>query len=181
MHDPVLPAWPPPSSPPTTFLLIKRKIIQITATLQNTTTLNPRVSAGTKYPYSLPTLYSYRVAITQGRPNPKNTFTEFDPVTLPTAESAYFSAVAAAILAKVSGRDVPRATNVIAVIEGLILRTHPNILAYSPTTNVTAPIIPRAAKKQAYPLHICGGGTNEKINFHPMQEMWRKPSIASMS
>jgi len=31
-------------------------------------------------------------AITHGRPRPKKTLTELDPVTFPTAESAYFSA-----------------------------------------------------------------------------------------
>ena len=74
------------------------------------------------------------LAITHGRPRPKKTLTEFDPVTFPTAESAYFSAAAAAILAKVSGSEVPRATNVMAVTDGNIPRTHPKRLANSPTT-----------------------------------------------
>lgn len=58
------------------------------------------------------------VATTHGRPRPRNTLTEFDPVTFPTAASAYLSYCAATLLANVSGRDVPRATNVIAVIAG---------------------------------------------------------------
>lgn len=29
-------------------------------------------------------------AITHGRPSPRKTFTEFEPVTFPTAESAYY-------------------------------------------------------------------------------------------
>jgi len=37
-------------------------------------------------------------------------------VTFPTAESAYFDVLAAVILANVSGREVPMATIVIAVI-----------------------------------------------------------------
>lgn len=53
-------------------------------------------------------------AMTHGRPRPRNTLTELLPVTFPTALSAYFSCTAAALDAKVSGRDVPRATNVIA-------------------------------------------------------------------
>jgi len=89
--------------------------------------------------------------MTHGRPSPKKTLTEFEPVTFPTAASAYLSAVAAAIEAKVSGREVPRATNVIAVIDGLIPRMHPNKLANSPTTAVTIPINPRAVQKHAHP------------------------------
>jgi hypothetical protein len=56
--------------------------------------------------------------MTQGSPRPKNTFTELEPVTLPTAESAYYDDLAATILAKVSGREVPIATIVMAVIYG---------------------------------------------------------------
>jgi hypothetical protein len=41
------------------------------------------------------------------------------------AESAESDYLAAVILAKVSGRDVPRATRVIAVISSLIPSTHP--------------------------------------------------------
>ena len=44
-----------------------------------------------------------------------NTLTELLPVTFPIALSAVFSLTAAALLANVSGRDVPRATKVIAV------------------------------------------------------------------
>jgi len=45
-----------------------------------------------------------------------NTFTELLPVTLPIALSAVFSLAAAALLAKVSGSEVPKATKVTAVI-----------------------------------------------------------------
>jgi len=41
-----------------------------------------------------------------------------EPVTLPTAASAYSHDLAAVMLAKVSGREVPMATMVIAVICG---------------------------------------------------------------
>lgn len=91
------------------------------------------------------------VAIAHGRPSPRKTFTELDPVTFPTAESAYFSAYAAAIEAKVSGKEVPKATKVIAVIPGSILRTHPNKLANSATTAVTIPMNARDPTKQAHP------------------------------
>jgi len=89
--------------------------------------------------------------MTQGRPSPKNTLTELDPVTFPTAESAYFSAYAAAIDAKVSGREVPRATKVIAVIDGLTPKIQPNNVATSPTTAVTIPMTASAAMKQTQP------------------------------
>jgi len=59
----------------------------------------------------------YIAAITHGTPSPKNTLTELDPVIFPTAESAYYDVLAAVILAKVSGNDVPNATIVIAVID----------------------------------------------------------------
>ena len=53
-------------------------------------------------------------AISHGRPSPRNTLTELLPVIFPMALSAFFSPTAAALEAKVSGKDVPRATNVIA-------------------------------------------------------------------
>lgn len=53
--------------------------------------------------------------MSQGSPKPRNTLTELLPVTLPMALSAYFSCTAADLEANVSGSDVPRATNVIAV------------------------------------------------------------------
>ena len=45
--------------------------------------------------------------------------TLFEPVTLPIELSAYLSPFAAAIEAKVSGSEVPRATKVMAVTSGL--------------------------------------------------------------
>ena len=62
-----------------------------------------------------PFLSWYTAEITQGRPSPTNTLTELDPVTFPIAESANSDCLAAVILAKVSGRDVPTATKVMAV------------------------------------------------------------------
>jgi hypothetical protein len=67
--------------------------------------------------------------MTQGSPKPRNTFTELDPVTLPTASSAYLSYWAAILEANVSGMDVPMATKVIAVTPGFIIMTHPIKLA----------------------------------------------------
>lgn len=58
--------------------------------------------------------------MTQGRPHPKNTLTAFDPVMLPTAESAFSDYLAAVILANVSGKEVPNATKVMAVTDSLM-------------------------------------------------------------
>ena len=184
MHEPILPACPPPSSPPSTALLANRVMKQRMAQAMKTTTLKPKEPAGTQYSPSVsPVLKSgasqnllvylaiyaspqgsfsasaagtvqppdHREATTQGRPSPRKTLTELDPVTFPIALSAYLSALAAAIEAKVSGREVPRATNVIAVIEGLMPRMQPKRLANSPTTAVTIPMTARAEKKQAHP------------------------------
>lgn len=59
---------------------------------------------------------------------------------LPTAESAYSELMAAVLEANVSGREVPRATNVMAVTGYLIISTHPNMFANSETTAVTIPM-----------------------------------------
>jgi len=74
-----------------------------------------------------------------------------EPVTFPIAESAYFSCYAAAIEANVSGSEVPNATKVMAVIDGLIPKTHPKRLANSPTTAVTIPTKAKEVAKQAHP------------------------------
>lgn len=50
-------------------------------------------------------------ATTHGIPNPRNTLTELEPVMLPMAASALSSLMAATLLAKVSGNEVPRATS----------------------------------------------------------------------
>ena len=68
--------------------------------------------------------------MTHGRPRPKNTLTELDPVTFPTAESACSDYLHAVILAKVSGSEVPRATKVIAVVAFGIPSTQPTISAH---------------------------------------------------
>ena len=80
------------------------------------------------------------LAINHGSPRPRNTFTELEPVILPIAESACSELYAAVLEAKVSGSEVPRATNVMAVTGYLILRTQPKRLANSATTAVTMPM-----------------------------------------
>lgn len=66
--------------------------------------------------------------------------TEFEPVTFPIAASAVSIYLAAVILARVSGKDVPRATIVIAVTDSSIPALQPKIVATSPITSVTHPI-----------------------------------------
>lgn len=77
--------------------------------------------------------------------------TELDPVILPIASSAYFSPAAADIDAKVSGREVPRATKVMAVTEGLIPSTHPNTVAKFSTIAVVIPMKAKDRTKQGKP------------------------------
>lgn len=55
-------------------------------------------------------------AINHGKPKPKKTFTELLPVIFPIASSAFLQLNDAVRLAKVSGIEVPIATNVIAAI-----------------------------------------------------------------
>lgn len=91
--------------------------------------------------------------MTHGSPSPRNTLTEFEPVTFPTAESACLPSLAADILANVSGSDVPIATKVMAVTPGLRPITQPINVATSATIAVTTPMPARAAKKHAQPWH----------------------------
>lgn len=91
------------------------------------------------------------VATNHGSPSPKNTFTQFDPVTLPIAASANSELLAAVTEAKVSGSEVPKATKVIAVTDCLTLAMHPNKFANSATMAVTTPIMNKETKKAAHP------------------------------
>ena len=84
--------------------------------------------------------------MTHGSPSPRKTLTAFDPLTLPTAESALSDVCAAVILANVSGNEVPNATRVIAVIESYMGMTQPSIVAASPTIAVITPMNNSATK-----------------------------------
>ena len=139
-----------------TILLVVKIAKQHRDVIRNIATENPSLPAGTMYFWLW--LDAYTALITHGNPSPKNTFTELDPVTLPTAESAYLEVLAAVILANVSGREVPTATRVMAVIYGSRLRTHPINSATSPTIPVMTPIMVRATTN-AYlpPPHLMGG------------------------
>ena len=78
--------------------------------------------------------------------------TELEPVILPMAESACSELYAAVLEAKVSGSEVPRATNVIAVTGYLIDSTQPNRFANSETTAVTIPMKISETPKANSPL-----------------------------
>lgn len=102
----------------------------------------------------------------------------------PTAESAFLDWRAAVTDANVSGREVPRATIVIAVTDWGIMKQHPIRLANSPTMSVTRPIQMRAPVNAAHPLQYFGGGIVAKTSFQPIAQKWKKassPSISSMS
>ena len=107
-----------------------------------------RLPDGTLYSKCSPYLaLKYVVAKHQGRPSPKKTLTELDPVTFPIAESALCDSRAAVILARVSGSDVPNATSVTPVIDSGILNTHPNAVAKSLIRITTRPIHVRETRK----------------------------------
>ena len=93
-------------------------------------------------------------------------------MTLPMAESAYSEVLAAVILAKVSGNEVPTATIVIAVIDGSRPMTHPRSPATDPTTAVIMPISVNATANAGTPPFIFGGGTIENKSFQPIKEKW---------
>lgn len=124
----------PPSSPPMNFLLIMRMMKQAIDVLRYIITEKARSPGGT-----LKTSW-VEAEMTHGSPSPKKTLTQFDPVTLLIAASAYSEVWAAVLEAKVSGREVPRATKVIAVTDGLSPITHPKMVATSPTNKVIRPM-----------------------------------------
>jgi len=107
-------------------------------------------------------------AMSHGRPRPRNTLTELDPVTLPMELSAVSSIVAACLLANRSGRLVPSATNVIDVTLSLRPTRQPKIDARSLTTAVNRPIRASDTTNDSQPLRYDGGGTNANIscNIH---------------
>ena len=86
----------------------------------------------------------------------------------PTAASALGDPFAAAIEAKVSGSDVPRATRVMAETDSSIPRAHPKTVANSPTMNVIIPMKVKATKNDGPPPMMFDGGINAKRTFHPI-------------
>jgi len=78
--------------------------------------------------------------------------------------------------ANVSGREVPIATKVIAVIAGLSPTTQPSSSATVPTTAVIPPISASATMKAGKPPAHLTGGMTENISFQPMSPKWKSAS-----
>lgn len=144
-----------------------RMMKQVVDVIRNSITEKARLPAGVSNSY--PLLDWYTAEMTHGRPRPTNTLTELDPVTLPMAESANSDCLAAVILAKVSGSEVPTATRVMAVTASARPRVHPRTVATSATTAVIEPMKVRATKKAGQPPPHSSGGMNAKRIFHPIQ------------
>mmetsp|Transcript_59543 Transcript_59543/g.128840 ORF Transcript_59543/g.128840 Transcript_59543/m.128840 type:complete len:201 (+) Transcript_59543:409-1011(+) len=96
---------------------------------------------------------------------------------LPMELSAVISLLAAVIDAKVSGKLVPKATNVIAVMPSGMPMVQPSRLAMSLVMAVTMPTIARAEKNVAQPLQRSVGGTSTKIPFQKSERMCSNQSI----
>jgi hypothetical protein len=91
--------------------------------------------------------------------------TELEPVTLPTDASAYSSWSTARRDANVSGRDVPSATKVMAVIASPRPTTQPKSEASSPTTAVQMPMKTSETKKAGQPRYHVSGGTKANCTY----------------
>ena len=102
--------------------------------------------------------------------------TQFEPVTFPTAESAYLDSLAAVTLANVSGKEVPRATRVIAVTDALRPTAQPRMVATSPTSIVMIPMKVRATRKAGRPLPVEDGGIAANATFQPIHAKWKRAS-----
>merc|ERR1712228_175129 len=105
------------------------------------------------------------VAIIQGRPSPRKTLTELDPVTFVIAASASGEKTTANLEANVSGSDVPRATRVKATAKSGSPTMQPHIEASSPTIIVANPIAISATQNVAQPAQISVGGMHANSTF----------------
>lgn len=101
-------------------------------------------------------------AMDQATPIPRKTFTALLPVTLPMEASAYWSWVAATLLANVSGTDVPSATNTTAVTESFRPMVQPKWEARSPMKAVSRPIMRMETMKHAQPFQYSVGGRRQR-------------------
>mmetsp|Transcript_67355 Transcript_67355/g.191129 ORF Transcript_67355/g.191129 Transcript_67355/m.191129 type:complete len:205 (+) Transcript_67355:445-1059(+) len=169
----------PPSSAPTTHRRTSRRAMQARAQPQNTATLGPSEPASTSK--SSPLNSQYTAAGNHDNPRPRKTLTELLPVTLPMLLSAVGSCIAAVLEANVSGKEVPRATNVIAQIEGGMSRAHPSRFARSPMKAVQIPIMSREHAKHAFPPQNSVGGTAANSTFHGTPTTWRAQSTGPAS
>jgi len=105
------------------------------------------------------------VAKHHGSPRPRNTLTQLLPVTFPMELSAVWSSSAAVFDASVSGKLVPNATKVIAVMSSEKPMLHPSKLAKSPIHAVTVPIQANASAKHGHPPNKDAGGTDTNTTF----------------
>mmetsp|Transcript_7043 Transcript_7043/g.15503 ORF Transcript_7043/g.15503 Transcript_7043/m.15503 type:complete len:226 (-) Transcript_7043:894-1571(-) len=110
--------------------------------------------------------------MSQGRPRPRKTLTQLEPVMLPMEASALESACAAVLDAKRSGIDVPSATKTMALIAGSRPMAQPKRAAKSPTNTVRKAMKPSATQKAAHPPSIAGGGTSAKSTFQTTVMTW---------
>mmetsp|Transcript_11533 Transcript_11533/g.11485 ORF Transcript_11533/g.11485 Transcript_11533/m.11485 type:complete len:141 (-) Transcript_11533:597-1019(-) len=121
--------------------------------------------------------------INQGKPSPRKTLTQLDPVILPIATSALSDCMVACLLANVSGKEVPKATILIAVRDCLSVITHPSKAANSPTIAVRHPMKISEIRNEGHPCQCFAGGTVAKRTFHPMHKKCKaasQPVISSM-
>mmetsp|Transcript_60634 Transcript_60634/g.141250 ORF Transcript_60634/g.141250 Transcript_60634/m.141250 type:complete len:202 (+) Transcript_60634:405-1010(+) len=117
----------------------------------------------------------------QEMPSPRKTLTELLPMMLPMELSAVSSCCAAVFDVNVSGRLVPRATSVMAVISSGMPAQQPRRLATSPTRAVKRPMKMSATQKQAQPPTKMGGGTSENTSFQRSMVMWKNQSMTVAS
>jgi hypothetical protein len=103
-----------------------------------------------------------------------NTLTELLPVTFPIALSAVFSFTAAALLANVSGREVPRATKVMAVTyEGLTLNS--SIIVRTKESHLTSQINKTPKYSGQIPHHY------DQQSYHCERDKETRPSASHTS
>lgn len=86
-QDMYLVTFPPPSSPPSAARRIPKIMKHVIDVTRNKMTEKATPPAGVSYGLSFE--FRYRDTRIQGAPRPTKTLTEFDPVILPMAESAY--------------------------------------------------------------------------------------------
>mmetsp|Transcript_19138 Transcript_19138/g.42784 ORF Transcript_19138/g.42784 Transcript_19138/m.42784 type:complete len:263 (-) Transcript_19138:1962-2750(-) len=163
-----------------------RPAMQRTAQPEKTPTEKPRSPAGTAKPTGMsgryhgsasylvrqapssfaPLVDQYSAAKNQGIPRPRKTLTELEPVMFTMEASAKGSFSAAVFEANVSGIEVPSATNVMAVTEGISPRQQPICEAMSLMRAVSIPIIASETMKHSQPPPRAGGGVSAPKSFH---------------
>jgi hypothetical protein len=106
------------------------------------------------------------------KPSPRKTLTELEPVTLVIAASAVGSCCVANLEAKVSGKEVPNATKVMAVTSFRRPTMQPKRLARSEINAVVMPTHASAYTKVPHPLNAEVGGARQLKNDHGKRIMY---------